>query len=93
MKQHCQSKKHCCPLYSCFKELKTGQLLQQHVEQSHPELAQNGLGVDSNGQMRVSNKHLNKIIMICKMIPDFMKKEVFVQRTIRENKIKKQSSA
>lgn len=46
--------------------------------------------MDQTGNLKISNKHLNKIIMICKMLPDFMKKDVFVQRQLRENKIKKQ---
>lgn len=72
------SKKIYCPIYTCFKEYKTPAALIQHIEQSHAYLESNGLTMDQTGNLKISNKHLNKLIMICKMLPDFMKKDVFV---------------
>ena len=45
--------------------------------------------MDDTGNFNVTIEHMNQFIMLCKMIPDFMKKEVLPHRIIRENKIKK----
>ena len=92
MKQFANTKKLVCPVYSCFKEFKIGEQLKTHVEQTHPELVSNGVEMDNTGNLNIKEKQINQLIMICKMMPDFMKKEVFAQRSIRESKIKKNSS-
>ena len=59
------------------------------MDNEHPELGHNNLLVDDTGNFNVTIEHMNQFIMLCKMIPDFMKKEVLPHRIIRENKIKK----
>lgn len=52
------SKKNVCPIYQCFKEFVSVQELKSHVEQEHPELVENNLFMDDNGNLVLKPEHL-----------------------------------
>ncbi len=57
-----------------MKKLDSENSIQKHVQNVHPEITEAGLYFNSHGILDIQEKHIDDVMMVCKMIPDFMKK-------------------
>lgn len=47
------AKKYVCPIYSCFIEFHSPSELKDHINLEHPELEENDLKMDDNGNLNI----------------------------------------
>lgn len=62
-----------CPIYSCFERLHTVAALKNHINVNHKELVATGMEVMSNGKIKFNEEILRNVLMVCKVVPSFVR--------------------
>lgn len=64
---------HHCPIYFCQENYNNVNLLRNHITKIHPEIFANKMQIDDQGIFSYPDHLLDNMIMVCKMIPGFMR--------------------